>query len=114
MKQIDKTIEKVDTNDNVITIYFADDGIAVKGNASKIQHVQGILAMISGLIERCGGDPAPVNVAMKGIRKKEQSIKKDVKEDKEVKKDKDIKVAKFTSLEDMLEYLTKEIDSKEE
>lgn len=103
MKQIEKMIKKIDTDDNAITICFADDGIAIKGNASKIQHVQGILAMISGLIERCGGDPEPVNVAIKSIKKKEQSIKKDIK--------KDIEVTGFKSLEDMLEFLAKKIAS---
>jgi len=119
MKKIEKMIKNVNEDEDKITVCFADDGLAVKGNVSKMQHVQGTLSMIASLIQRCGGDPKPVNMAVAALRNVEKKALKEIaaedeedEEDKEEKKD--IKVAKFESLSDMLDYLKKEIDGKKD
>lgn len=93
---------------NKISITFGKDGINVHGEVSRLQHVQGCLAMLSSLIDRCGGDAAPVNEAISAIQEREEILKKADKTEK------DCKVAKFKSLEDMIRYLEEEIGSKDE
>ena len=116
MKKIEKMIKDVTEEQDKITVCFADDGIAVKGNVNKTQHVQGTLSMIASLIQRCGGDPKPVNAAIAALRNAEKEALKEEAADKEDQEEekKDIKVAKFESLSDMLDYLKKEIDSKKD
>ena len=88
--------------DNKIVISFEDEGIAMKGCVSKFKHVEAILALISGLVQRCDGDPSCVEEALRALGS----------EDK--KEHKDITVAKCSSLEDLIKVLKEEIDAKKD
>ena len=108
MKKIDEMLNETTKEENIMTVCFADDGVGVKGNISKTQHIQGLLAVVAALVERCGGDPTPVNKAIARLRNVgKKASEKETAADKE-----DIKVAKFSSLEDMMKYLEEEIKAK--
>lgn len=102
-KKIIEDIEDVEEQENMIAVRFDDKGIAVKGDVDETKHVQGILAMISSLIDRCGGDATCVNKVISSIHA-----------DEEEKEDKNIKVIKTSSLEDLIDILKKEITSKKD
>lgn len=78
MTKIKDMVETFDKKENTMTIYFGDDGIAVAGNITKFQHVQGILALISSLTDHCGGDASVFNEAIKALREKEDEKKEEV------------------------------------
>lgn len=91
--------------ENTIEISFEDEGLAVKGNVSKTKQVQGVLAMISALIDRCGGDAEPVNDAIRAIKK---ASAKEKKEESSVKHE----VHEFKSLEDLAKFFMDKIEEK--
>jgi len=66
-------MKKQETKETKITVNFGEDGISVEGvNTSQADHVIGILAMVSSLITRCGGDPDIVNDAISVLAHSEE------------------------------------------
>lgn len=89
-----------------ITINFGEKGISVEGiNTSQWDHVIGTLAMISSLVNRCGGDAGVVNDAISTLRHSDDTIE-------EEKKEPEIKIKKLDlsdkdSVEEFIELLKK-------
>lgn len=106
--KIKDMVKNFDKKEDTMAIYFGDDGVAVAGNVTRFQHVEGILAMISSLTDHCGGDATVFNEAIKALREKEEEMKEDVEEDEEP----DCKIAKLDlsdkeSVEEFIKLLKK-------
>ena len=107
MTKIKDMTKKFDKAEDTMSIYFGEDGVAVAGNVSIFSHTVGVLAMISSLVERCGGDGAPINEAIKTLRRKEIEETTD-----EAKEEPDIKIGKLDlsdkeSVEEFIKLLKK-------
>lgn len=115
-KLTEQIFKQVDDNDNAMVVAFGKDGIGVKGNVSKVQHVQGILGLMAAFIRRCDGDDFAVIEAIKAIEKRKKEIEeKDAKgEDKPEKKNVKCEAHKFNSLEELKDWLVNKIKEDSE
>lgn len=94
---------KKETKETKITVNFGEDGVSVEGvNTSQADHVIGILAMVSSLITRCGGDAEIVNDAISVLAHSEE----DEEPEPEVKIKK-LDLSDKASVEEFIELLKK-------
>jgi len=72
MTKVNDMVKKFDKQKDTLAVYFGEDSTAVAGHITKEQHVLGILALISSLVERCGGDANCVNKIIHSAYKEEE------------------------------------------
>lgn len=116
-KLTEQIFDQVDDNDNAMVIAFGKDGIGVKGNVSKVQHIQGILGLMSAFIRRCDGDDSAVIEAIKAIEKRKKEVEEKAKkedEDKSEKKNIKCEAHKFDSLDELKDWLISKIKEESE
>lgn len=90
-----------------ITISFGEEGISVEGvSTSRWDHVIGTLAMISSLVNRCGGDAGVVNEAISTLVHSDDTVEEEEKKEPEIKIKK-LDLSDKDSVEEFIKLLKK-------
>lgn len=106
-KKTKDIVTEFEETDDKIIIAFAKDGMGIKGTVSKENHVIGVLALISALVERCGGDPEAINDAIRTLRDSQVPEDEDEEEPEEKIEVKKLDLSDENSVKEFIELLKK-------